>query len=84
MSIATAILNALTTTLDNKLYVIDPQYADEYIDDLGNALLVRIDCRRNNVGYTYKYAVVLMDDQGNIRFGMSFEDTLDEVIEYKG
>jgi hypothetical protein len=84
MSIATSILNSLTTTLDDKLYVIDPQYADEYLDGLGNSLLVRIDCRKNNVGYTYTYAVVLMDDQGNMRFGKSFEDSFGEVIEYKG
>ena len=84
MSIETAILNSLTNTLDDKVYVIDRQFADEYIDGLGNALLARIDFRRTRIGYVYTYAVILMDDQGNIRFGQSFEDGFEEVIEYKG
>ena len=84
MSITTAILNSLTTTLEDKVYVIDRQYADDYPTSLSMALLVRIDSRRNNVGYTYKYAVILMDDEGNTRFGESFEDSWGEVVEYKG
>ena len=84
MSISTAILNSLTTTLDDKVYVIDRQFADEYIDGLGDALLARIDCRRTRIGYVYTYAVILMDDQGNLRFGQSFEDGFEEVVEHKG
>tara|TARA_R110001592_G_scaffold39314_6_gene129415 strand:+ start:487 stop:741 length:255 start_codon:yes stop_codon:yes gene_type:complete len=84
MTIETAILNSLTTTLDDKVYVIDRQYSDDYPTDLSMALLARIDQRKNNVGYTFTYAVILMDDQGNTVFGESFEDTWGEVVEHRG
>ncbi len=84
MSIETTILNSLTNSLDDKVYCIDRQFADEYIDGLGNALLARVDFRRTRIGYVYTYAVILMDDEGNIRFGKRFEDGFEEVVEHKG
>lgn len=84
MTIENAILNALTTRLDDKLYVIADEYKDDYIAPFNNALLVRIDSRFTRIGYIFKYAVVMMDDQGNMRFGESFEDGFQEVVEYKG
>ena len=61
MNIENALLNALTTPLDDKVYVIAEQYKKDYPTSLSMALLVRIDSRKNNVGYTFKYAVMLMD-----------------------
>lgn len=84
MTIENALLNALTTPLDDKVYVIAEQYKEDYPTSLSMALLVRIDSRKNNVGYTFKYAVILMDDQGNMRLGEDFEDTWGEVIEHRG
>lgn len=84
MSIENAILNALTSRLDDKLYVIAEEYREEYISPFNNALLVRIDSRLTRIGYIFKYAVVMMDDQGNMRFGETFEDGFEEVVEYKG
>ncbi len=76
------ITEAVFSTLDDKTYVIDPEFADTYINGIRKCLLVRIDSRKVNGGYVYKYAPITSG--GRYDASKAFEDSFEEVIEFTG
>ena len=66
---------------NQKVYIIDPVFRDEYKPLLRGVLLVRIDSRLGNGGYIHTYAPITTNGKFDAR--NAFEDSFGEVIEYK-
>jgi len=65
---------------NQKVYIIDPVFKDEYKPLLRGVLLVKIDSRLVHGSYVHTYAPIAPN--GKFDADNAFEDSFGEVIEY--
>lgn len=72
-------VTTLTVPADADLYCVSEEFRADY--EVGASLLVRVDARRGQSGYIFKYCAITIDSDGHhvIDVASAFEDMWNEV-----